>query len=318
MKDFFIKLRNTVFKKTNFKAFFFFLFFSVVIWFLVQFSKSYEQDISVDIQYINAPKDKIVNKNIDNFSVRLTDNGFNLAWFSFIKPKISVNLEDLEVNGGNLIYSIEKNKQALQDRLNIDTDNLLFLKDTLQIPYLQKKVKKIPIVSNIEVSFDPGYSTSEKLILKPDSVTVSGAPQIVDSIKQIKTESLRLNNIKKSLNGKVKLDTTGYGTGTFYELETSYKLKVEKFTEGRAEVPIEIINAPENLNISIFPKKIVVIYVASLENYKTISKSDFRVVCDYKELSEGQNFFIPKLIEEPTKISSARLNLNKVQFIIKK
>ncbi|MEO2060973.1 MAG: CdaR family protein [Mesonia sp.] len=318
MKNLIHKLRNTVFKKTNFKAFFFFLFFSVIIWVLVQFSKNYKQAIAIKVDYIEVPKDKIVKKREDEFSIRLNDNGFNIAWFSFIKPKIEISLEDLSINGNELIYLLEDHKTQLQEQLDIDINEVVFLEDTLTIPYVQKKVRKIPIKSNVEVSYAPGYSSNELLILEPDSVKVSGASAVVDSLDFVETEKLSLENVQNDLKGKVAIDTTNQNEVTFYRTTVNYSQHVEKFTEGRVEVPIEIINAPKSLNLSIFPKRIVVIYVVSLENYKSIAKDNFRVICDYKDLKEGQNFFIPKLVEKPKNVTSTRLNINKVQFVIKK
>ena len=318
MKNILHKLRNTVFKKTNFKAFFFFLFFSVVIWVLVQFSKNYKQAVDIRVDYINVPKDKIVKKKEDQFAIRLNDNGFNIAWFSFIKPKVEVSLEDLLVTDNDLIFSIEDYRKNLQEQLDVNINDVTFLKDTLAIPYVQKKVRKLPIKPKIKVNYAPGYSSSDQLILKPDSIQVSGASSVVDSLKFVSTENLSLENVQNNLNGKIAIDTSNFKEVTFYRNSVNYQQKVEKFTEGRAEVPIEVINAPKDLNLSIFPKRIVVIYVVSLENYKSIVKENFRVVCDYKDLKDDQNFFIPKLTEIPENITSTRLNINKVQFVIKK
>ncbi|SHI97744.1 hypothetical protein SAMN04488096_106172 [Mesonia phycicola] len=318
MENYIYKLRNTVFKKTNFKAFFFFLFFSIVIWVLVQFGKNYKQEVAIEVNYIHIPKDKIVKKKNDKFSVRLNDNGFNIAWFSFLTPSVEVSLEDLEVKGSELIYTLQDHKDTLQEQLDIDLNEVVFLKDTLVVPFSQKKVKKLPIKSNIKITYAAGYSSNEKMVLKPDSVKVSGSPEIIDSLKFVATKELILKDVQKKLEGKVGLDTKGFDNVTLYSSTTNYSIKVEKFTEGRAEVPIEIINAPKNINLSIFPKKIVVIYVVSLKNYSSIVKSNFKVVCDFKDLKEDQNFLIPKLIKKPDNITSTRLNINKVQFVIKK
>jgi len=318
MENYINKLRNTVFKKTNFKAFFFFLFFSIVIWVLVQFGKNYKQEVAIEVNYTHIPKDKIVKKKNDKFSVRLNDKGFNIAWFSFLTPSVEVSLEDLQVKGSELIYTLQDHKDTLQEQLDIDLNEVVFLKDTLVVPFSQKKVRKLPIKSNVHVTYAAGYSSNQKLVLQPDSVEVSGSPKIIDSLQFISTKKLNLNNVQKSLKGKVGLDTKGLDNVTLYNSTTNYSIQVEKFTEGRVEVPIEIINAPKNINLSIFPKKIVVIYVVSLKNYSSIAKSSFKVVCDFKDVKENQNFLIPKLVKKPNNITSTRLNINKVQFVIKK
>ena len=58
----------------------------------------------------------------------------------------------------------------------------------------------------------------------------------------------------------------------FYETKISYEIEVAKFTEGRVKVAIEIINVPNNVSVSIFPKEVYVTAKLRLGNIWRINK----------------------------------------------
>jgi len=84
------------------------------------------------------------------------------------------------------------------------------------------------------------------------------------------------------------------------------------------EIAVEVINVPENLNLAYFPKTIVVYYQVNLKNFENVSPADFRLVCDYKNISEGDDYMIAQLVEKPGFIHNIRLNERRIQFVIKR
>lgn len=318
MLEYIKKISKTKFRKTNFKAFSFFLIFSLLIWILVQFSKTYEEEVQVPIHFVETPKDKLISDEKVFLKMKLKENGFRIAWFSLFKSNLDVDLSELETNGKQFIFNVNRHSQKIREQLALNIDAVTFLDDALFIDYQQKGVKKIPVQSRISLSFLPGYASSDSIAITPDSIKVSGPKNRLDSLSSVFTVSLELKKIDAPIDGTIAIDTSGFGQLTFYRNEVDYSMKVEKFTEGKLEVPIHIINAPENTRILLFPKSLEVIFQTSLQNYPEISKSDFQVVCDYNSLQEGQEFFIPKVLKRPEKISNLRLSRKKVEFIIKR
>lgn len=311
-------IKKLPFKKSNFKAFFFFLIFSVLIWALVQFSKQYQQVVNVPIYFKSIPKDKIIEEKKASFKVRVTGDGFRLGVLSLSSPSITIDLDELPCDESYIYYSLAKKKSEIEEKLELDFKNVVFLEDQVKIPYQQKEVKTVVIEPQITVDFAPGYASNGILKINPDSVKISGTKKVLDTITRIKTKRLNLKKSKQNLTGRVALDTVALKGISFYKNAVNYSLDVEKFTEGKVEVPVTVMNMPKKINLSIFPKEIAVIFKVSLKNYRRVSKSNFRIVCDFKDVQEGRNFLIPRLVEKPNFITSYRLNVNKVQFVIKK
>lgn len=248
----------------------------------------------------------------------MQDNGFNIAWYSLFPPTLTIDLSGTGEENGNLLYVIDENRNDIQNQLNIDFDESSFLKDVIVIKYEQKQEKKLPVIPRIEIGYAAGYSAVGELRISPDSVRVSGPDNILDTLSVLYTFPAKLTKVKEDLLGTVNLDTTSLPAVTFYQNRIKYSLDVEKVTEGNVQVPIELVNVPEGLNVVIFPKETVLFYQVNLKDFNKVTASDFRVVANFKGIKENQDFLIPEVVQKPDFTSNIRLNEKRIQFIIKK
>jgi hypothetical protein len=312
-------LTRTRFKRTNFNSFFFFLFFAVVIWIFVQFSKQYNEIIDIPVEYVNIPPDKLLDAdNPTILKLRMEENGFKIAWFSLFPPTLYVDVSKAVEQEDQLLYFIDDNRNDILSQLNIDFEDSRFVKDLVAIDFQQKQEKKLPVVSRIEIEFAAGYSATDPLQLQPDSVKVSGPDALLDTLGSLYTQKLKLRKIKEDVSGKIRIDTTGLKNLTMYKPELTYSIDVEKFTEGSVQVPIQLINVPEELNVVIFPKETLLFYQVALKDYNEVVPSDFRVVADFSQVQESQDFIIPQIVKKPGFTTNLRLNEKRIQFIIRK
>ncbi len=311
--------RRPRFKKASAKTFSFFLIFSAVVWVLVQFSKTYTQLIEIPVNYINAPLDKsISDERPDHVDLQLQDNGFSIYYFKIFNPKLDIDLSKARETDDKLVYTLQNHLSEIEQQLKIDFENSLIVQEEIVVPFQFRKEKMLKVEPRIEVSYAVGFSAVNPVELRPDSVKVSGPEKIIDSIETVQTESIRLNKVNQDLNGSVKIDTTGLGVLSFYENSVKYFQKVEKFTEGSAEIPVEVINVPEGLNLAYFPKSVIVYYQVNLKQFESVSAADFRVVCNYKDVKKGDDYMIAQIVEKPDFINSVRLNERRIQFVIKR
>lgn len=311
--------KKKLIKKSSLKTFSFFLVFSTVVWFLVQFSKTYTQLIEIPVTYTNVPLDKsIAEDRPENISLQLQETGFSIYYFKIFNPELIIDLSKADVDGTDLVYRIDDHVTDIKEQLQIDLENSRIIQDEVRIPFQFKKEKTIRIVPHIDISYAAGYNADEPVRVTPDSVKISGPEKMVDTIESIKTRELDLTRVNQDLDGEVKLDTSGYGKISFYENNVRYFQKVEKFTEGSVEIPVEVINIPNGLNLAYFPKSVMVYYQVNLKRFDKINRSDFRVVCDYSEINEGDDFMVAKVVEKPELITNLRLNERRIQFVIKR
>lgn len=313
------KIKKPWIKRGPLKTFLFFLGFSTVIWFFVQFSKTYTVPIELPLEYINVPKDKLlVDNNPSTLELRVRDYGFNLARYKILPPELAIDMSEAREEGNQLVYDLEQQKTQLLSQLNLEYDEANFFQNNIKVNFEQKAVKTVKVVSNLELGFAVGYSALEEINLEPDSVTISGPRSVLDTLEEIGTVAIKINNISKDLQGKVKLQTGGLNKVTLFQDEVSYSLRTDKFTEGKVNIPVELINVPEDYNIVIFPKEVVVYYQVSLNDFDKIQPSSFKVVVDFKNELPKEGFLLAQVVQKPPLVNNVRLNEKKIQFVAKR
>jgi len=312
-------VRKPRFKRSSVKTFSFFLVFSAIVWVLVQFSKSYTQLIEIPVNYINTPLDKsISDERPDHVDLQLQDNGFNIYYYKIVNPQLKIDLSKAREVNENLVYTLQNHLTEIEAQLKIDFEKSRIIQEEIVVPFQFKKEKMLKVVPNVEVNYAVGFSADDPVKLSPDSVKVSGPEKIIDSLVSVPTRSIKLDKVNSDLNGTVAIDTSGFGELSFYENSVTYTQKVEKYTEGSAEIAVEVENVPDNLNLAYFPKTVVVYYQVNLKQFENVSAADFRVVCDYKDVKEGEDYMIAQIVEKPGFINNVRLNERRIQFVIKR
>ncbi|MGW1456717.1 CdaR family protein [Salegentibacter agarivorans] len=314
-----IRFKRISIKKSSLKSFGFFLLFSSLIWFFVQISKEYTQVIDIPVSYENVPLDKTLSKERpDNLQLRIQDKGFAIWYYQIFKPRVELDLGKATEEDGELVYNFEANREVLEEQVNINFEKARFIQESLSVEFQPKKNKWVNVTPRIDLSYAVGYSAGEPVSLQPDSVQVSGPENIIDTLQNLNTVYLKINNINTNVSGRVKIDTTNLGMLSFYNTEVTYSQEVEKFTEGSVKVPVEILNKPEDTNIAIFPKEVLVYYQVNLKQYEMVKAENFRVVCDFNDIDDGDDFIIARIAEAPLMVRNLRLNERKIQFVIKR
>jgi hypothetical protein len=318
MKGFsFSNKRNSILNKSNFKAFAIFASFSFCTWLLIQFSKTYTQEFKLKVIFENFPKDKLVDEREKTVEIRVQTTGFRLFWIGFKNLSVRQDASNLPEEKNYLLYNTGYFKKEIAKELSLDINNVEFLTPSIKLPFSLKTIRELPVKPQININYARGYGAYNPLVVFPEKVKVSGPDHLLKDIDYINTQELNLKNLDKTTQGKVQLEKP-HEEVILYKDAITYKAFAEKFTEGRAEVPIEIINKPQEGTLSIFPKKIEVIYQVSLRNFDQVNAQDFQVICDYAKIGENDNFMIAKLKQKPAQVTHVRLSLNKVNFVIKK
>lgn len=306
-------------KKGPLKTFLFFLGFSTVIWVFVQFSKRYTVSLELPVEYVNVPADKLLDpENPTSLDIRMRDFGFNIARYKLIPPTLEIDISDAIENGSLLLYDLEQQKPAIVSQLGLEYEDANFLQENLAIGFEQKAVKTVSIVPNIELNFAVGFSALEEIKLTPDTVRISGPANILDTLEEVRTQPLRITNINSDIQGKVKLQTGNLENVSFFNDEVNFSLRTDKFTEGKVQIPIEVVNVPENTNVVIFPKEVVLFYQVSLKDFEKVKPSSFKVIVDFQNALASDGYLLAQVVQKPGIVNNVRLNEKRIQFVIKR
>ncbi len=301
-------------RKINIFLIFLMLSFSFLI--LTKLSKNYTQTLSFHINRINVPEEVIiVEDSSSKLDITIKTYGFKFLSYVFYKPKLEIDFAKLNTTSRYYVWS-NKNNSDVINQFDSNVEIISINPDTLFFTYDRNFVKMVPVRLHKAIQFTSGYDILNDIKPIPDSIKVIGPKTILDSIGYVDTEPLRLKEVNKSIKTDLKLLPTSNPQVVYSKKSVSIEAKVEKFTEGVLEIPITVLNVPESISLSYYPKKIKVYFYTSLNDFKKISRNDFRIECDFKSINNSGTYLTPKIKLKPNTVKNIRLNTNKVDFII--
>jgi len=307
----------TYFKSKKLNIFLLFLVLAFSFSVLSKLSQRYTHSFTFSINPINLPEEHvIINDSSISMNIALTTYGFRHVKYYLKQQKINVDFGSLEKTATHYkwIESNEISKIINQFSSNIDVENIT--PDTITFRYDINTIKKVPIKLNSNINFSTGYDIINSYRLEPDSVKIIGPKLMTDSIVEIETKLLELDNVNSNFNSNIELDlSNNLRDVKVSKASISVYGIVEKFTEGTIDVPISVINVPENVKINFYPKSVPVIFYSSLSNFKSITSSSFIVQCDYNSIKDN-SYLVPRIVNEPDNIKYAKLNVKQIEFIL--
>lgn len=297
----------------------FLLFFSLAFLFslLSKLSNDYTETVQFTINPINIPEDIIITDSIHKLNLTLETKGFKYISFYLNRAELKIDISDLEKQKNSFLWVERKHLSQIVAQLDSKIKIKAISPDTLYFNYDSQFTKVVPVVLDKKIDFSPGFDLIKELTVQPDSIKIIGSKQVLDSITHIKTQPLILENVKTSISKTLDLKLPHNNSiMKFSSASVKVNAFVEKFTEGSLELPLQVVNIPEEININYYPKTITVLFFISLSDYNKVSAEDFILQCDYNDLNENKSFLEPKLVKQPNNIKNVRLQTKKVEFII--
>lgn len=311
-------LKSIKSKKLNVFGLFLLLAFLFLV--ISKLSKEYTESVNFAIKFSNVPEHYVLTKNDSaNVNVVMTSHGFNLMPLYFSDHSLKVDFEkDLSLVDDHYIWVPNTTVHNIKPQLGDKVEVVSIKPDTLKFSFQTLAVKKVPVVVDSKILFSSGYDLLNGLTVSPDSINVIAPQNVIDNIEFINTKSLTLKEVKSNINSTVNvvLPKVDYNI-KLSENNVTVTGDVEKFTEGTIEVPLNINNTPNNATVNFFPKTVSVLYYLPLKNFKEIKLQDFRVECDYNEVSgSNRTFLTPKITRLPNVVKNAKIKQSKVDFIL--
>lgn len=318
----FKKLNDKLIKSVKSKRINIFLLFLVMsfgILMLTKLSKTYTNTIAFHIEKKNIPETEvIIHDSLPILNITLKTQGFNYLKYYFEKPKIELDFSN-KINRTDSMY-VWNNQTAFSDiisQFDSDIEVLNVNPDTLWFKYDENDIKRVPVKLNANIKFKLGFDMLEDFELEPDSIKIIGPKSVLKNVDVVETNLLELNEVTSDFSKRIQIKVPKNTENVkFSPDEILVSAKVDKFTEGKLKVPVEVVNIPDSLQIKFFPKTVSLSYYTSLSNFNSVSIENFKVICDFKTITDNQTYLVPELIKKPSGIRNIKLNPNQIEFII--
>ena len=294
------------------------MFLSFLISLLVKLSNNSTQTLSFELSPTELKSNEVIISEVPkSINVTISGRGFELLKYYIEKPVIEVDFSQLRKNNTQYVWS----ESEQLDKIINYFDSKIVVKsinpDTVVFPFDSQFIKKVPVVVIVNPTFAVGFDLIDDFRSSPDSITVIGPESILKTINSVQTKKIELNEINSSVIIPVELNISpSLSQLNLSHQSVSVVANVGKFTEGVVNVPVTIVNVPEDLIINFFPKEISVVFYSSLEAYASIDGTDFTVECDFNLLTADNNYLNPVLVKQPFDVKTAQLKITQLEFII--
>lgn len=294
---------------------------SSLTWVLIKLSNEYTEVLVYPVSFINIPSDKILTSDLDTvFTVKLKSKGYRILSNRIFKKRlpIEIDLSDLLENkfGRTHIIPSANLFQTISNQIHYSNIISVF-PDTLIFRFEKTYSKRVPVKASITLRFAPQYKLVDSLKFSPDSVIITGPKKSIDTINEIISLPVSLNNLNKNQDVILRFSPI-YKKGKVLVSPPSSILHVhvEKYTETTLEVPVEIENKKNELSVRVFPEKIKITYLVPLSKYKDVKADMFSAVAEILDATPLEEQKIKITIRTfPTFVEIKKIEPDKVEYL---
>ena len=309
------KNKLNMFNYKTFNNFFIFFFISILFSTIVKLTKVYTKNISYKINLTEIPDDKIIiNQSADSLKLTISSFGFDFIKYYLSNQTINISSKDILDNSQSYVITQSNNYSQIDNFINPDFELVSINFDSIFFDYDKLGTKNVPVVLNSSINFSQGFDYFKDFNLLPDSISVIGSEKALNSINLINTKELVLDDIKSSVTQNLELDISNTNNLKYSDKSVKIFIDVEKSTESILNLPVSIINIPTDININYYPKTIKVSFSVSLDNYQKYSSKDFKIICDFNEISQDGKL-TAEIINQPKLIKNIRMMNNEIQYV---
>lgn len=306
-------------ERRKLSIFFTCLSLAVVSWLFFSLSNKYDYEVKTVVNFRNLPANKAFNPlQSDTVLLTVQGTGWQLLFTRMrIFPRdVRVDLKTLEKRN---FVTFSEQMSRINNYYSSDQKIISVQPDTLYFDFTTRKVKRVPIKLISDLSFVKQFGQSEKTVLKPNYVTLTGPQEQLDKIQFWLTDSLKMKSIDRTIDEKISLKLSQEANISIYPTNTEAKIPVEEFTEKEILVPLKVRNNREYYNVQLVPDKVKVTIMVSLTDFANVKEDDFEAIVDLNLWkSDNANMLPIQIVKRRSFTRLRKIEPLQVNFIVKK
>lgn len=300
-------------------VFTFFVLISAGFWLMQKLNESYDMELEYPLELVNVDEETVITSDLPEFlQVTLHDKGTSLMRYYLRRhrPTVTIDFAAHDRGGSFGHVDIPQSEVLKQITQLIDASTRVnaIRPDTLEYYYSRGVRKRVPITFRGKIQVDPMYYLVN-VSCQPDSVTVWGEQDFLDSLTVVPTVVTNLAGLKATTIRQIALMPM---RGIKYEpADVTLTAEVDVYTEKSVQVPIVGTNFPGGLTLRTFPATATVTFRVGAKDFKKYGADNFVLTTTYEELlSMPDSMLHLQLRSVPEDISQIRIRPESVQFLI--
>lgn len=303
------------------------LLIAIFLWVVIKMSDTYSATISCDLEHTTTGKNWIITQySHQQVHIDVDAKGFSLINRLWLRSRPALTIDPEKINlipaPLNPDYNYYMLTRELTDKLEQDVhfpgqmtgifpDTLFFLLD-------QKESKKVAVETVTQIHFAPQYHYYEDILVHPDSVTIYGAKNQLDTMERVRTKPFTRSGLKQNLNIMLALNLPK-GIKSNRD-SVQLRMQVEEFTEKSVTVPVDTRSfQKEGYILRTFPQEVTITCWVALKDYERVSSAQFAAAVKKESLNMETDDNVRVIVSRfPTYVKHIRVSPREVEYVIKK
>lgn len=303
----------------EFIIFLVFLAISTSFWFVMALNETYEREIGVPLRITEVPENVIITEGVpDTVRIVVRDKGYFLFTYFYgdAISEVALPFKQYAKSNGKGNVPVSDLQKLIYPMLSASTRIVSVKADKLEFYYNYGLSKRVPVLFDGDIKAVDGYFLA-RTKCTPESVTIYASRQQLDSINEVFTENLMLEEFRDTVVQTLSLRKI---SGVKIVPKTvSVTLYGDRLTEKTFSVPVVPSNMPAGFILRTFPSTVNVKVVAGLSRIASLKSQDFRVIVDYKELEAHPSDKCHLVLSSvPKGVTSATLETSTADYLIEK
>lgn len=147
---------------------------------------------------------------------------------------------------------------------------------------------RVPVVGNYQAEAAEGFAIASPVLIKPDTVTVTGPRSVLNEIYQVPTEQKKLSSLRTNATLELPLVLPPmYGLSVTPD---TVEIRLEVLpvkTRSFESVPVRLFNAPPDSNFVAMPPTVTIALSGPPEEIDLLSPATITASADYRARSAG-------------------------------
>ena len=298
------------------------LLLSTFFWFLSSLSKEYTTVLSVPLSYSDYSEDFLLSRPPrESIQIEVSSSGFELLGeqMSLDRSAVLVDLNLARRTGKNRYGLATSNlRSAVLETLDKDIRLLRIVSDSIYFETQERISKKVKVVPTVNASYKLGYAQNGALKVEPAYVSISGPKSYLDTLQELSTPVITLQNVDDSLYENVQLLLPSIEGVHIEPSEVRVLVPVEKFTEKVLKQAVIVRFLEDTYNLITFPNQVEAIFSVPLNKYENLNENMIEAIVEFDKNSLGRKKLRVKVEGIPSYAKLIRIEPDAVEFIVKK
>ena len=286
---------------------------TTLFWWGRVMSSPRDMELSVPISYIGMDEQAVFSNELpQTLTLLVRDNGQQLRHIAHQGLNLTINLHPyLSSQEGRLTLTADILRPRLQDMLPGSTIIQHISPEVIESEYQVQQVKEVPVLVQALVTAAPQHHIVGEAHVNPSHVRIYGQPQQLEHIDHITTDTLRVSNLRDSIQLTAHLLAPEGVRLSTRDVQVSWQ--AEQFTEKSFTLPILPVDVPEGKLMRLFPQQVKVTVRVGISQFSKVQESDFQAVCRY---NQQLNALPVEVTTNNPNISNIRISPIAVEYII--